>query len=84
MQTLMYLFLIIACAGLMIVHLHQHYLIKRQTKTITNLLESNELLTEYCLGKILKDAIETEDYATAERCRIMIAKLKELAIKSET
>lgn len=38
-------------------------------------LERNELLLEYCLGRIQEDAIQSEDYEKAKECMELLKQL---------
>jgi hypothetical protein len=55
-----------------------------QMNQIAELYSDNETLHRYCLGIILKDAVEREDYETANECARVIRKLEENIQKRQT
>jgi len=74
--------LIILFALSFIVSVVQSYIIRLQRRLLDTMIftlkeqeERNEMLLLFSIQTILTDAIEEEDYETAEKCRKIIGKL---------
>lgn len=64
----------IAIASMVLVFL-QKQIIGIYKERVEKLYTDNDVVLAYCLSTILKNAIDKEDYETAERCRVLISQL---------
>lgn len=82
-ETIIYTSVIVFFA--LIIH-WQRKILKEQTealnmyaKEIDRIYKQDDQLLKYCLSKILIDAVNDEDYNTAQRCKVLIDQLKKPA-----
>lgn len=73
--------LLIAALNTLVCQMYKRYtydlkdVIDTQAEVICEMYETQEILSRYCLTRILIDSVEKEDYKTAEECKKILDKL---------